>query len=216
MPERVFLFDVDNTLLDNDRVRSDITARLDEAHGVAARERYWVILEALRKDLGYVDYLGALQRYRLENMHDFSLRDTAVWMIEYPFPDRVFPGAFEAVNHVKRFGEAAILSDGDGVFQPLKIARSGLGHAFENRVMIYVHKEKELAEVERRAPAAHYVMIDDKLRLLTAIKAIWKERVTTVFVKQGHYAFDPEELAGLPAADIELAKIADLTTLSFT
>ena len=103
-----------------------------------------------------------------------------------------------------------ILSDGDAVFQPRKIERSGLYEAVERNVLIYIHKEQELDDVARLYPADHYVMIDDKLRILSTVKKIWGERVTTVFPKQGHYAFDPDILAECPPADIELAKIGDL------
>jgi hypothetical protein len=209
----VFLFDVDNTLLDNDAVQADLRAHLAENYGPAARDRYWAILEELRGELGYVDYLGALERYRLEDMHRPELLRMSNWLIDYPFAERLYPGALEAIAHVRPRGPAVILSDGDAVFQPRKVDRSGLWRAVEDRVLIYIHKEQELDDVERLYPAKHYVLIDDKLRILTAVKKIWRERVTTVFVKQGHYAFDQEALAQYPKADIEIAGIAELSNL---
>ena len=206
----VFLFDVDNTLLDNDRVQAHLKEHLEKMYGIAARDRYWEILEGLRSELGYVDYLGALERFRIEEIHRPDVLRMSSWLVDYPFADRLYPGALDAVMHVRQWGTAVILSDGDAVFQPRKVERSGLWQAFEDHVLIYVHKEQELNDVERFYPADHYVLIDDKLRILAAVKKIWKERVTTVFPKQGHYAFDPNILAECPPADIELARIGDL------
>jgi len=211
-PTVVFLFDVDNVLIDNDRVQDDLKEHLERMYGALARDRYWEILEALREELGYIDYLGALERFRIEHMHRPEVLRMSSWLVDYPFADRLYPGALSAVRHVQQWGTAAILSDGDAVFQPRKVERSGLWQAFENHVLIYVHKERELDDVERLYPADHYVLIDDKLRILTAVKKIWGERVTTVFPRQGHYALDPKALADYPAADIELAKIGDLVT----
>jgi FMN phosphatase YigB (HAD superfamily) len=208
----VFLFDVDNTLIDNDRVQADLKEHLEQAYGVAARDRYWEILEKLRNELGYVDYLGALERFRIETIHRPDVLRMSSWLVDYPFAARLYPDALGAVKHVQRWGTAVILSDGDAVFQPRKVERSGLWHAFDDRVLIYVHKEQELDDVERFYPADHYVLIDDKLRILAAVKEIWGERVTTVFPKQGHYAHDPKILAEFPAADLELARIGDLIT----
>lgn len=206
----VFLFDVDNTLIDNDRVQAHLREHLEQAYGVATRDRYWEILEDLRNQLGYVDYLGALERYRIEAMHRPEVLRMSSWLVDYPFADRLYPGALDAVKHVQQWGIPVILSDGDAVFQPRKVERSGLWHAFDNRILIYIHKEQELEDVGRLYPANHYVLIDDKLRILSAVKEIWGERVTTVFPKQGHYAFDSNVLAEYPPADIELAKIGDL------
>jgi hypothetical protein len=206
----VFLFDVDNTLLDNDSVQADLKEHLEQEYGVAARDRYWEILEKLRGELGYVDYLGALERFRIETIHRPDVLRMSSWLVDYPFAARLYPGALAAVKHVQQWGTAVILSDGDAVFQPRKVERSGLWRAFDNHVLIYIHKEQELGDVERFYPAEHYVLIDDKLRILAAVKKIWGERVTTIFPKQGHYAHDPKTLAEFPAADIELAKIADL------
>ena len=209
-PNIVFLFDVDNTLLDNDGVQADLRQYLERTCGVAARDRYWEILEELRSELGYVDYLGALQRYRREAMHHPVVLRMSSWLVDYPFADRLYPGALEAVKHVGQWGTAVVLSDGDAVFQPRKVERSGLWRAFDGRVLIYIHKEEELDDVRRLYPADHYVLIDDKVRILSAIKALWGDAVTTVFPRQGHYALDAREVAKYPRADIELARIGEL------
>jgi FMN phosphatase YigB (HAD superfamily) len=210
--EIVFLFDVDNTLIDNDRVQAHLSEHLEQTYGKATRDRYWEIFEGLRSELGYADYLGALERYRVEDLHRPEVLKMSSWLVDYPFADRLYPGALDAVKHVQQWGTTVILSDGDAVFQPRKVERSGLWRAFEDRVLIYVHKEQELDDVTRLYPADHYVMIDDKLRILAEVKKIWGERVTTVFPKQGHYALDPKVVTEYPPADIELAKIGDLLT----
>jgi FMN phosphatase YigB (HAD superfamily) len=209
-PAILFLFDVDNTLLDNDAVQAHLKEHLADAYGASARDRYWQILEELRSELGYVDYLGALERFRLEQMHRPDVLRMSSWLVDYPFAERLYPGALDVLKHVQQWGPAVILSDGDAVFQPRKVERSGLWRAVNHRVLIYVHKERELAYVERLYPADHYVLVDDKLRILAAVKEAWGDRVTTVFAKQGHYAFDQKTLAENPPADIELARIGDL------
>jgi FMN phosphatase YigB (HAD superfamily) len=206
----VFLFDVDNTLIDNDRVQTHLSDHLAENYGAHARDRYWQILHELVDELGYVDYLGALERYRVEALHRPEILRMSSWLVDYPFAERLFAGALDAVRHVQQWGPAVILSDGDAVFQPRKVERSGLWEAVGSRVLIYIHKERELQYVERLYPADHYVLIDDKLRILDAVKKIWGAKVTTVFPKQGHYALDPQALAEYPPADIELAGIGDL------
>jgi FMN phosphatase YigB (HAD superfamily) len=206
----VFLFDVDNTLIDNDRVQAHLNEHLEQTYGAATRDRYWEIFEELRRELGYADYLGALERYRVEAIHRPEVLRMSSWLVDYPFAERLYPGALDAVRHARRLGTAVILSDGDAVFQPRKIERSGLWRAFDDRVLIYIHKEQELDTVTRLYPADHYIVIDDKLRILSAVKGIWGKRVTTVFPKQGHYALDPNVLAQYARADIELAAIADL------
>ena len=213
MHDLVFLFDVDNTLLDNDVVQDDLKAHLAENYGAAARDRYWQILEELRSALGYVDYLGALERYRVEVLHRPEILRMSSWLVDYPFAERLYPGALAALAQARRWGPTVILSDGDAVFQPRKVERSGLWRAVEGRVLIYIHKESELADVERFYPARHYVLIDDKLRILAAVKSIWDARVTTVFVRQGHYACDAEALARYPSADVTLERIGDFATL---
>ena len=212
--QTVFLFDVDNTLLDNDRVTADLKRHLASEVGPDRARRYWEIFEILRSELGYADYLGALQRYRIEHPHSSNLLAVSYFMMRYPFANRLFPGSIDAVDHAAQGGRTVILSDGDVVFQPHKVYRSGLFEVFEGRVLIYVHKEQELEDVERQHPAEHYVMIDDKLRILTAIKKAWGARVTTVFVKQGHYARDPKALAEYPSADVSLERIGDLANFS--
>ena len=215
MPNRVFLFDVDNTLLDNDHLQDELKAHLAQAYGEAARDRYWAIYQQLFAELGYADYIGALERYRLERLHDPQLLQMANWMVDYPFAERLYPGALAAVAHAKELGGVSILSDGDAMFQPIKIARAGLQAAFEGAVLIYVHKEQELADVEHWRPARHYVMIDDKPRILGAMKKTWGPKVTTVWVKQGHYAAEPGAWNGWPGPDREIAAIADFAGLSF-
>ena len=206
----VFLFDVDNTLLDNDRVTADLRRHLETEVGSEGSRSYWNIFEQLRSELGYADYLGALQRYRSENPHDPHLFTVSHFLIGYPFANRVFPHALDVIDLVKQWGPAVILSDGDVVFQPRKVERSGLFEAVDGNVLIYVHKEKELDDVVRRFPADHYVMVDDKLRILAAIKKIWGEQVTTVFVRQGHYAVDPKITGAYPPADAAFDQIGDL------
>src|SRR5262245_8168342 len=211
----VFLFDVDNTLLDNDRVTEDLKQHLEEEVGPKRARRYWVIFEALRTELGYADYLGALQRYRAEYPHDFRLLTVSRFLVNYPFANRLYPNSLDAIAHVKQWGPAALLSDGDVVFQPRKVDRSGLFEAVEGKVLIYVHKEVELKDVERHFPASHYVLVDDKIRILSAVKKIWGRRVTTVFVRQGHYALDPKIVGKYPPADVSLERIGDLVGCEF-
>ncbi|PWB79190.1 MAG: haloacid dehalogenase [Candidatus Methylomirabilota bacterium] len=206
----VFLFDVDNTLLDNDRVEADLHRHLIDEVGHTRAQEYWRIFEQLRVELGYADYLGALQRYRMKYPRDPHLLTVSHFLVSYPFAERLYPGAVKVIEHVKQWGMPVILSDGDVVFQPLKVARSGLADAVADRVLIYVHKEMELADVEQRYPADHYVMVDDKLRILAAVKKFWTARVTTIFVRQGHYAADPMILASNPAADLSLGGIGEL------
>lgn len=206
----VFLFDVDNTLLDNDRVTADLERFLEREIGEACRQRYWAIFEDLRADLGYADYLGALQRYRMEHPSDPHLLSISSYLVNYAFANRLFPNALDVVEWSKTWGTPVILSDGDVVFQPRKIERSGLFEAVDKNVLIYIHKEQELDEVTRRYPADHYVLVDDKLRILTAVKQVWGMRVTTVFPRQGHYANDPDIQKKYPAADVTLNRIGDL------
>jgi FMN phosphatase YigB (HAD superfamily) len=206
----VFLFDVDNTLLDNDRVAADLQHHLVSELGAEGAQEYWCIFEQLRTDLGYADYLGALQGYRAKHPRAPNLVCVSDFLINCPFADRLFPDALKVIDYVHQWGPAVILSDGDVVFQPLKISRSGLVNAVSGRVLIYVHKEQELDDVEQRYPAEHYVLVDDKLRILAAVKKFWGSRVTTVFVRQGHYATDSKILAGYPPADISMSRIEDL------
>lgn len=212
----VFLFDIDNTLLNNDQVTADLQRHLAKEVSAEGARHYWAFFDQLREQLGYADYLGALQRYRIEFPRDLRLLAVSRFLIDYPFANRLFANSLDAVEHVQRWGDAALLSDGDVVFQPRKAQRSGLYEAVEGRVMIYVHKENELADVARRHPADHYVMMDDKLRILAAMKKQWRKRLTTVFVRQGHYALDRKALEDYPPADVTLERIGDLLNQDLT
>jgi FMN phosphatase YigB (HAD superfamily) len=209
----VFLVDVDNTLLDNDGVQQDLRDHLDRAYGRDARDRYWRILEDLFSELGYRDYLGALQRFRAEHPLEVELLSMSDYLIDYPFADRLFPSALKVLRRLKGLAPTVILSDGDVVFQPRKVERAGLSEAVDGHVLIYIHKEEALDDVERRFPAEHYVLVDDKPRILAAVKRFWGDRVTTVFARQGSYARDPQAVAALPPADVMIERIGDL--LSF-
>lgn len=206
----LFLLDVDNTLLDNDRIVADLNDHLLREFGGESSDRYWKIFEALRVELGYADYLGALQRYRLGDLNDPRLLLMSSFLVDYPFADRLYARALDVIAHLRVWGPTVILSDGDVVFQPRKVQRSGLWDAVEGRVLIYLHKEQMLEEIECRYPARHYVMVDDKLRILAAMKRIWGERLTTVFPRQGHYAFDSENMVAYPPADITVERIGEL------
>jgi FMN phosphatase YigB (HAD superfamily) len=206
----VFLVDVDNTLVDNDRIQQDLKDHLDGSFGRAARERYWSILEDLFAELGYRDYIGALERYRREHPREVELLSMSSFLMDYPFADRLFPGAIAVLKRLSGLGPTVILSDGDAVFQPRKIERAGLSDAVDGHVLIYVHKEEALDDVERRYPAGHYALVDDKLRILSVVKQVWGERVTTVFPRQGMYAHDPKVIGAFPPADVTIERIGDL------
>jgi FMN phosphatase YigB (HAD superfamily) len=211
----VFLFDVDNTLLNNDRVIADLQRHIASAFGEAMMNEYWTIFEELRENVGYADYLGALQRFRTRHPRDPHVLEMSSFLVDYPFANRIYPGALDAVEAVSTWGAAVILSDGDVVFQPRKVERSGLADAVGGRVLIYVHKEEMLEDVAARFPAEHYVMVDDKLRLLAAMKAVWGSRLTTVFVQQGHYAADPAILAKYAPATLAIERIDQLLDYDF-
>ena len=206
----VFLFDCDNTLLDNDHVQGDLRDHLEQEFGSEARDRYWAIFEQLRTELGYADYLGALQRYRIVEVSDPRLLMMSSFLVDYPFASRLYPGALEVLRYFKTLGLTVIFSDGDVVFQPRKIQRSGLWSAVEGRVLIYIHKERMLDAVAALYPARRYVVVDDKLRILAAIKEIWADRVMTIFPRQGHYALDTKNISAYPAADLTVERIGDL------
>ena len=210
MNDTVFLLDVDNTLLDNDAVVEDLRRHLITAFGEQSERHYWEIFEQLRRELGYADYLGALQRFRIEHPRDPHLLEISLFLLAYPFADRVYAGAFDVIRHLSSQAPVVILSDGDVVFQPRKVERSGLWKAVDGRVLIYIHKEQMLDDVERRYPAERYVIVDDKLRILAEMKKVWRERVTTVFVRQGHYANDPALLAAYPPPDKTIEHISNL------
>ncbi|HYL58747.1 MAG TPA: HAD family hydrolase [Candidatus Acidoferrales bacterium] len=207
----VFLFDVDNTLLDNDHVVADLMHHLERDIGHDQAARYWEYFEQLRTELGYADYLGALQRYRVLHPRDFNIMSVSYFLMNYHFANRLFPRALDAIEKFKQFGETAILSDGDMIFQPLKVERSGIREAVNGKVMIYIHKENELEDVAARYPADHYVLVDDKVRILASVKQAWGKRVTTVFPRQGHYAADEKETAKYAsAADVTIERIDEL------
>lgn len=214
MNDLAFLFDVDNTLLDNDRVTSDLHKFLEKEVGLKRAETYWKIFEELRSELGYADYLGALQRYRIEHPYDSHLLAVSTYLVNYHFANRLYPNSLDVLEYCKQFGKVVILTDGDVVFQPRKIERSGIFETVEGNILIYIHKEHELADLERRYPAKHYVLVDDKIRILSAIKAIWGDKITTIFPKQGHYALDEKEVAKYPKADITIERIGDILNLS--
>jgi len=206
----VFLFDVDNTLLDNDRVTAALKGFLTKEVGEERTGRYWKIFEELRDTLGYADYLGSLQEYRRQFPYDSHVLSLSNFLINYPFANRLFPGSLDVIEKFQKVGKVVILTDGDAVFQPRKIERSGLGEAVGNNILIYIHKERELADIKSRYPADHYYLFDDKVRILAAIKDQWRDRVTTVFVRQGHYAVDSSEVLKYPPADVEVSCISDL------
>ena len=212
----VFLLDVDNTLLDNDHIAADLKKYMTRALGAERQQRYWVLFEELRQQLGYADYLGALQCYRVENPRDPQLLMVSSFLVNYPFANRLFPGSLDVVEKLGTCGPTVILSDGDVVFQPRKVERSGIAEAADGHVLIYIHKENELADVEQRYPARHYVLIDDKPRILAAVKAVWRDRVTTVLPRQGQYANDAKVVASLPPADLAIDRIGDLLAYDVT
>jgi FMN phosphatase YigB (HAD superfamily) len=205
----VFLVDVDNTLLDNDRIQDDLKRHLEREFGAKTRDRYWAILEALFVELGYRDYLGALQRYRAEHPQDVHLISMSSYLVDYPFANRLYPGALDVLERLRALGATVILSDGDVVFQPRKVQRSGIWEAVDGHVLIYIHKEEMLEDVERRYPAQHYVLVDDKPRILAAVKDVWGDRVTTIFPRQGQYARDAKSYR---PADLTIERIGDLVT----
>ena len=206
----IFLVDVDNTLLDNDGLQEDLRDHLEREFGAPRRDRYWKILTDLFAELGYRDYIGALQKLRAENPNDQRLLGISSFLMDYPFADRLYPGALDVLRRLARGGETVILTDGDVVFQPRKVERSGIGAAADGKVLIYIHKEQALDDVEQRYPAAHYVLIDDKPRILAAVKAVWGDRVTTVLPRQGQFALDQKVLQGLPSPDLTIERIGDL------
>jgi FMN phosphatase YigB (HAD superfamily) len=214
--EVVFLLDCDNTLLDNDVIQDDLRRHLASEFGSESRDRYWAIFESLRAELGYADYLGALQRYRSAVPDDSRLLLMSSFLLDYPFANRVYPDVLQVLQRLRQWGRTVILTDGDVVFQPRKLRHSGLWDAVEGRVLITIHKETILEVITDRYAARHYVMVDDKLRLLAAFKAQWGDRVTTVFPRQGHYALDPKNLAAFPAADLAIEKIGDLLHRDFS
>jgi FMN phosphatase YigB (HAD superfamily) len=212
----IFLFDVDNTLLDNDRMKRDLGDYVNRTFGPGAENELWTLYEEERVKHGYADFLGTLERFRLAHLQDTRVLKLANWVMDYPYIERLYPDALGVVRHVRQWGLPVILTDGDGVFQPHKLERAGLLGAFGGHVLNYVHKEQELDSVKRAYPAKHYVLIDDKLSLLNLVKKAWGDRVTTVFPRQGHYANDAKILARSQPADIEIERIADLMDYDFS
>jgi FMN phosphatase YigB (HAD superfamily) len=206
----VFLVDVDNTLIDNDGIQQDLKDHLERTYGIAARDRYWAILEDLMQELGYRDYIGALQRFRVEHPREIELLAMSSFLMDYPFADRLYPDALRVLQRLRSLGPTVILSDGDVVFQPRKVEHAGLAKVADGDVLIYIHKEEALDDVERRFPAEHYVLVDDKLRILDAVKQVWGARVTTIFPRQGQYAHDARAISTLPPADVTIERIGDL------
>jgi FMN phosphatase YigB (HAD superfamily) len=206
----VFLVDVDDTLLENDHIQDDLKRYIEREFGAECRDRFWAIQEELFNELGYRDYLGALQRFRVEHPYEPHLVSAASYLVDYPFANRLYPGALDVLERFRAWGRTVILSDGDVVFQPRKVERSGIFEAVEGQVLIYIHKEEALEDVERRYPAQHYVLVDDKLRVLAAVKKVWGDRVTTVFVRQGKFAHDPKVVGSYPPADLTVEGVRDL------
>jgi len=213
--QTVFLVDVDNTLIDNDRIQADLRRHLEREFGAACRDRYWAILEQLFTDLGYRDYLGALQRYRVEHPKDIHLLSMSSYLVDYPFANRLYPGALDVLEQFRGWARTVILSDGDVVFQPRKVERSGIFETVDGHVLIYIHKEDELDDVAQRYPASHYVLVDDKPRILAAVKQVWGDRVTTVLPRQGQFAHAADAASYRPAADLTVERISDLLAYDF-
>src|SRR5690349_5474252 len=206
----VFLVDVDNTLVDNDGIQQDLKDHLEQTYGRAARDRYWTMLEDLMTELGYRDYIGALQRFRVEHPREIELLAMSSFLMDYRFADRLYPDALRVLQRLRSLGPTVILSDGDVVFQPRKVEHAGIARVAGGDVLIYIHKEEALDDVERRFPGEHYVLVDGKLRILDAVKQIWGDRVTTIFPRQGQYAHDSKAIAGYPPADLTVERIGDL------
>jgi hypothetical protein len=216
-PEQtVFLVDVDDTLLDNGHIQADLKRHLEREFGAASRDRYWAILEQLFNDLGYRDYLGALQRFRVEHPKDIHLLSMSSYLVDYPFANRLYPGSLDVLERFRGWARTVIFSDGDVVFQPRKVERSGISETVEGHALIYIHKEDELDDVEQRYPAGHYVLVDDKPRILAAVKKVWGDRVTTVLPRQGQFAHAADAASYRPAADLTVERIGDLLAYNFT
>ncbi len=206
-PRLVFLLDVDNTLLDNDALKAEIGSRIQMLVGVELARRFWVVYEQVRQQAEFVDYPATLDRF-INQYGDASQPVQLRQIFEsLPFASFLFPDVIETLRHLRSLGTVAILSDGDQVFQPLKIRKSGLEEAVGGNVLIYVHKERELQRVFAQYPADHYVMVDDKPRILSALEEECPSRFTTVFVLQGHYAREGEYE---PVPDIVVHHFADL------
>ena len=209
-PSIAFLVDVDDTLLDNDRIRDDLHEHLAPAYGAEAGERYWTIQERRFVELGYRDYLGAVQEWWEGEGSEPRPLDLSRYLLDYPFVDRLYPDALQVLTHLRRGAPTVVVTDGDAVYQPWKVHRAGIREAVAGDVLVYIHKELELDDLERRYPAERYVLVDDKLRILTAAKEFWGERVTTVFPRQGQFANDPAITAAHPPADVTIDRVGEL------
>ena len=213
----VFLVDVDDTLLENDRIQEDLRHYIEREFGPECRDRYWKIQEKLFQELGYRDYLGAFQLFRVKHPYSHHLVTAADYLVDYPFKQRLYPGALDVLARLRKWGRTVILTDGDVVFQPRKVVRSGIFKAVDGHVLIYIHKEAALADVQRRYPAKHYVVVDDKLRILDAIKKAWGKKVTTVFPCQGLFANNPKIQSAFPeAADVKVKRIRELLRIDLS
>ena len=213
-PSVMFLVDMDNTLVDNDRFGADLHDTLTQAFGADQCARYWALYEELRQSSGVADYIGALQRFRTGLENDPALLQMSRYLLDYPFADRFYPHALETLAHLRSLGPTAILSDGDIVFQPRKIQRSGAWDAVRGEVLVYIHKQHMLVGIQQRYPAAHYVMVDDKPNILTEMKRGMGDKLTTVFVQQGHYAADAIAEGLELEPDMRIACIGDLRKLT--
>jgi FMN phosphatase YigB (HAD superfamily) len=210
----VYLIDVDNTLLDNDRFGAALGDHLDLTFGAAERGRYWTVFSERRARLGFADYLGSLEVFR-DGLEDHPrLLHLAEFLLEYPFAELLYPDALATLAHLSTSGTPVLLSDGDIVFQPRKIRRAGLWDAVAGRVLVYLHKETMMDRVQHLFPAQHYLVVDDKPNLLAAMKAALGARITTVFVRQGHYAHDVQAQTQMSSPDRTIERIGDLMSLN--
>ena len=201
-----FLLDVDNTLINNDKVKTDLEERVVRYAGPDTAPVFWQVYEQVRRELDYVDLPLTLNRFRAESPEVERFAELSAAVLFYPFEECLYPRTLEVIEHLREIGTVAIVSDGDPVFQPAKIARAGLAAAVDDRVLIYVHKEQQLDDVRRRIPAGRYVIVDDKPNILVAVKRELGDRAVAIHVRQGRYARETGEWH----ADIEIDSIADL------
>jgi FMN phosphatase YigB (HAD superfamily) len=216
----VVLLDVDNTLLDNDRFAVDLSAYLLKQFGADGRDRYWRLFAQRRDDLGYADYLGAVQAFRGGYDDDRDRLGLSAFVLDYPFAERLYPRALEVLAHLRACAPTVIFTEGDLVFQPRKLRSAGIWDAAGGQAIVCLHKTFALTLLHRRYPAAHYFMIDDKPALLAAMKRLLGTALTTVLVHQGQYAressagFQERRVPPLPSTrprpDLEIERIADL------
>ncbi len=208
MPQQriVCFLDFDNTLFDNDGLKADLNQQLSKVLTPAQVQRFWELYEQERHEEGTVDYPATMERFRSEISPALADR---VWSLiwDYPFATRLFPGSLAVLAHLTALrARPSVVSDGDPLYQPHKIALSGVAAAVQDRVKVYIHKQDHLQEILAWQPADHYIMVDDKAQILADLARLAPGTFTTVHVKQGHYATAPAD----PAPDIELAHISDL------